>query len=57
MPWSERERVVRVGYLSSQDINKAEALGFSLLQAEKLQHTRLVDGGEALHETVVFMEL
>ena len=57
MPWGERQRVVIAGYMSGRDVNKAEALGFSLRPAEKLQHTRIVDGAEAIFETVVFMEL
>ena len=57
MPWSARERVVRAGYLSGREVNKAEKLGFELLPAEKLQHTRLVAGADVVYETVVHSEL
>jgi flavin reductase (DIM6/NTAB) family NADH-FMN oxidoreductase RutF len=57
MPWSRREQVARAGYLSGRDVKKAGALGFSLLPAEKLQHTRLVEGADCVFETVVYMEL
>lgn len=57
MPWSERERVVRAGYLSGRDVNKAETLGYSLRPAERLQHTRLVEGADAIFEAIVFREL
>lgn len=57
MPWSERERVVRAGYMSGRDVNKAELLGYSLHPAEKLQHTRLVDGADAVLEMVIYREL
>ncbi len=57
MPWSDRERVIRAGYLSGRDVNKAELLGFSLRQAEKLQHTRLVEGADAIFEMIIYREL
>lgn len=57
MPWSERERVVRAGYLSGRNVNKAETLGFTLLPAEKLKTTRLVAGAEGILELVVNREL
>ncbi len=57
MPWSERERVVRAGYISGRDQNKAQALGFTLRPATKLQHTKLVEGAEAVYETAVLREL
>jgi len=57
MPWSDRERVVRAGYMSGGFTNKAERLGYSLVPAEKLQATRLVEGADAIFETVVFQEL
>lgn len=57
MPWSERERVVRVGYMSGNFTNKAERLGFKLLPAEKLQHTKLVRGADLVFETLVNQEL
>jgi len=57
MPWSQREQVVRAGYLSGRDVKKAEVLGFNLLPAEKLQHTRLVEGADSVFETVVYREL
>ncbi len=57
MPWSRREQVVRAGYLSGRDVKKADVLGFNLLPAEKLQHTRLVEGADSVFETVVYREL
>lgn len=57
MPWSDRERVVRAGYLSGRDVNKADELGFSLRKAEKLQHTKLIEGADSIFETVVHREM
>jgi flavin reductase (DIM6/NTAB) family NADH-FMN oxidoreductase RutF len=57
MPWSQREQVVRAGYLSGRDVKKADVLGFNLLPAEKLQHTRLIEGADSVFETVVYREL
>ena len=57
MPWSDRERVVRAGYMSGDFTNKAERLGYKLVAAEKLQATRLIEGADAVFETVVFQEL
>lgn len=57
MPWSERERVIRAGYLSGRDVNKAELLDFELKPAEVLEHTRLVEGAEHVFEMVVLQEL
>ena len=57
MPWSQRESVVRSGWVSGRDFNKAEKLGFSLRPAEKLQHTMLVEGADTIYEMVVFEEL
>ena len=36
MPWSDPERVVRTGYLSSSFTNTVERLGYKLLPADKL---------------------
>lgn len=57
MPWTERERVVRAGWLSGRDMNKAERLGFSLRPADKLIHTKLIEGADTIFETVVYKEL
>ena len=57
MPWSQREKVARAGHLSGREVKKAEVLGFNLLPAEKLVHTRLVEGADSVFETVVYMEL
>lgn len=57
MPWSHRESVVRAGWLSGRDYNKAEKLGFSLRPAERLRHTMLVEGADTIYEMVVFQEL
>ena len=57
MPWSDRKRVVRAGYLSGDFTNKAERFEFNLLPADKLQHTKLVEGADIIFETVVLKEL
>lgn len=57
MPWCAREKVVRAGHLSGRDVDKAGQLGFTLKPAARLQHTRLVDGADAIFELVVFREL
>lgn len=57
MPWSDRQRVVRAGWLSGRDVNKAKVLGFQLLPAEKLEHTCLIDGADTTFELKVFREL
>ena len=57
MPWSDRERVVRAGYMGGNFTNKAERLGYKLLPAEKLQTTKLVEGADCIFETVVLKEL
>lgn len=57
MPWSERERVVRAGYLSGRDVNKAELLGFNLIPAEKLEQTKVVAGADSILEMKVYREL
>jgi flavin reductase (DIM6/NTAB) family NADH-FMN oxidoreductase RutF len=56
-PWSERERVVQAGYMSGRDTNKAQVLGFKLLPAASLKHTRILEGADSIFETVVYMEL
>ncbi len=57
MPWSERERVVRAGHISGRNVNKADELSFNLLPAEKLEHTRLIEGAESIYEMKIHMEL
>ena len=57
IPWRERERVVRAGHMSGDFTNKAERLEFNLLPADKLQHTKLVEGADIIFETVVLKEL
>jgi flavin reductase (DIM6/NTAB) family NADH-FMN oxidoreductase RutF len=56
-PWKDRERVVKSGHISGRGGSKSERLGFNLLPAEKLQHTRLVEGFDSAYETIVFTEL
>jgi flavin reductase (DIM6/NTAB) family NADH-FMN oxidoreductase RutF len=56
-PWKDRERLVKAGHISGRDGSKADRLGFNLLPAEKLQHTRLVEGFDSAYETVVYQEL
>ena len=57
MPWRDRERVVRAGYMSGNFTNKAERLGYKLLPAEKLKHTKLVERADVVFETLVNQEL
>lgn len=57
MPWSERARVVRAGFLSGRNTNKAETIGFTLLPATKLKFTKLIAGSEGIFELVVNREL
>ena len=57
MPWSDRQRVVRAGYLSGRDGNKAEKIGFTLVPAQKLEHTKLVEGADNVLEATVNQEL
>jgi flavin reductase (DIM6/NTAB) family NADH-FMN oxidoreductase RutF len=53
LPWTERERVVRVGYLTGRKVRKAERLGFHLTPAKQLKQTRVVEGIYAAFELVV----
>jgi flavin reductase (DIM6/NTAB) family NADH-FMN oxidoreductase RutF len=57
MPWSERERVVRAGWMSGREVNRAERLGFSLEPADRLRHTALVTGYDSAFELVTFRVL
>lgn len=57
MPWAARDKVIRAGYLSGRAVNKAEVLGFELLPAHSLQHTRIVQGADSIFETRVYTEL
>ncbi len=57
MPWSDRERVVQAGYLTGREGPKAPRLGYTLKPAAKLTHTRLVEGADAVYETVIHSEL
>jgi flavin reductase (DIM6/NTAB) family NADH-FMN oxidoreductase RutF len=57
MPWSERERVAKAGHISGRDGPKAPRVGYNLIPAEKLQHTKLVEGADLVYETVVLQEL
>ena len=57
MPWDDRERVAKAGHLSGRDGPKAPRLGYHLVPAEKLQHTKLVEDADATYETVVLQEI
>jgi flavin reductase (DIM6/NTAB) family NADH-FMN oxidoreductase RutF len=57
LPWSERERVVRAGYLSGRKVKKAARLGFHLLPAQQLTQTGVVDGASTAFELTVRTEL
>lgn len=56
-PWSARAWVVRAGYISGRDVNKAQRLNVNLLAAEKLKATKLVEGYENAYECMVLTEL
>jgi hypothetical protein len=56
-PWSERAWIARAGHISGREVNKAEVLGRTLLPAQKLQHTRLVQGYDSVFELVLNREL
>jgi flavin reductase (DIM6/NTAB) family NADH-FMN oxidoreductase RutF len=57
LPWTERERVVRAGYLTGRKVRKAERLDFRLIAAQQLKHTGVVEGVYAAFELVVVSEL
>lgn len=57
MPWEEREWIVEAGHLSGETSSKAEKLGRILIEAEKLKHTKLVEGADNIFECVVAEEL
>jgi flavin reductase (DIM6/NTAB) family NADH-FMN oxidoreductase RutF len=57
LPWTERERVVRAGYLTGRKVRKSERLGFHLTPAQALKHTGVVEGIDAAFELVVVAEI
>jgi flavin reductase (DIM6/NTAB) family NADH-FMN oxidoreductase RutF len=57
MPWEDRERVVKAGYISGARGNKVERLGFSLRPASVLESTKIIEGAECVYETVVLQEI
>lgn len=57
MPWRERNRVVRAGYVSGREVNKARELGFRFEPAAKLRHTSIVQGAYSAFELVVLSEM
>lgn len=57
MPWSDRERVAKAGHLSGRDGPKGPRLGYDLIPAQKLEHTKLVAGADLVYESVVLQEL
>jgi flavin reductase (DIM6/NTAB) family NADH-FMN oxidoreductase RutF len=56
-PWSAREWMVRAGYISGRDVDKAQRLKVNLITAEKLKTTRLVEGYDNAYECMVLTEL
>jgi len=56
-PWKDRERIVKAGYISGRDGNKAERLGFNLVPADKIKNTKLVEGFDSAYELLVNQEL
>jgi flavin reductase (DIM6/NTAB) family NADH-FMN oxidoreductase RutF len=57
MPWSERESVAKAGHISGRDGPKAPRVGFDLIPAQKLEHTKLVEGADLVYECLVLQEL
>jgi flavin reductase (DIM6/NTAB) family NADH-FMN oxidoreductase RutF len=57
LPWTERERVVRAGYMTGRRGRKAERLGFRCTPAQQLKHTGVVDGVYTAFELMVVSEL
>ena len=57
MPWSDRERVAKAGHLSGREGPKAPRLGYNLIPAQKLEHTKLVEGADLVYECLVLQEL
>jgi flavin reductase (DIM6/NTAB) family NADH-FMN oxidoreductase RutF len=57
LPWTERERVIRAGYLTGRKVKKVERLGFHLTPARQLKHTGVIEGIYAGFELMVVSEL
>ena len=57
MPWSDRERVAKAGHISGRDGPKAPRLDYNLIPAQKLEHTKLVEGADLVYEGLVLQEL
>lgn len=57
MPWEERQKVVKAGYISGKDIDKSAEIGFERYPAKVLVHTELVKGAEVIYETRVYQEI
>ena len=57
MPWSDRQKVARAGWISGRDYNKAKEIGFTLQDADHLQVTKMVGGADVVYEMVVHQEL
>jgi flavin reductase (DIM6/NTAB) family NADH-FMN oxidoreductase RutF len=57
LPFAERERVVRAGYVSGRRVRKAERLGFALAPAAVLERTRVLAGAPVCYELRVAREL
>ena len=57
MPWIDRERVAKAGHISGRDGPKGPRLGYDLIPAQKLNHTKLVAGADLVYESIVLQEL
>jgi flavin reductase (DIM6/NTAB) family NADH-FMN oxidoreductase RutF len=57
MPWEDRERVVKAGYISGSRGDKAAQLEYSLVPARVLETTHLIEGADCIYETVVKEEI
>lgn len=56
-PWEDREWIDHAGRISGETHNKAEELGRTLIQAEKLATTKLIQGADIVFETTLSEEL
>ena len=56
-PWEDRDWIDAAGHLSGETTNKAEELRRTLIPAEKLTETKLIEGAEIVFETVLSEEL
>jgi flavin reductase (DIM6/NTAB) family NADH-FMN oxidoreductase RutF len=56
-PWEDRDWIDAAGHLSGEDTDKAKELGRTLIPAENLVITKLLEGADVVFETVLSEEL